>query len=230
MKITAFINSLLGRNSTSSGGEKLNWQSERYQTVIAERNLFAAFVFLATILILICIVALLDVVNQKRIDPFVIQIDQSTGEASIVNPINSTTLTGYESLSRYFIKKYISARETYNAVDFEATARQYIKLSSAENIYSQFIKYISNKANDPKIIYGANNSTYMQLRSWSKIAENKYICRYSIHETSGDSKVYNKISVVEFAYTGSLKLSEKDEDLNPVGFKVTAYRTDDDNS
>ena len=70
----------------------------------------------------------------------------------------------------------------------------------------------------------------MKLRSWSKIAENRYICRYSIHESAGDAKVYNKISVVEFTYTGSRKLSEKDEDLNPVGFKVTAYRTDDDNS
>ena len=230
MNIKDFINSLFAKKGVVSVREKPNWKLERYESVVSERNLLAAFVFLAIILILICVLALLNVVDQKRIDPFVIQIDQSTGEASVVNPLSVQTLSGYDSLSKYFIKKYITARETYNPVDFDTTARRYIKLSSTDTIYSQYFKYIKDPSNDPRIIYGANNITYMKLRSCSKMSDNKYYFRYSIHETSGEGRVNNKISIVEFTYEDSSNLSEDDQDLNPVGFKVTAYRTDDDNS
>ena len=142
MKIIAWLRLLFAKNALYHQSKKTNWQLERYEKAVTERNIFISFVFLAIVLIIFCLIVLLNVVRKKRIDPFVIQIDQSTGEANIVNPLTSTTLTGYESLSRYFIKKYINARETYNPVDFDTIARRYIKLSSTDTIYSQSIKYI----------------------------------------------------------------------------------------
>ena len=47
------------------------------------------------------------VINTKRFDPFVIQIDDTTGIAKVVNPLTSTVLSGNEALAQYFIKKYI---------------------------------------------------------------------------------------------------------------------------
>ena len=40
---------------------------------------------------------------------------------------------------------------------------------------------------------------------------------------------YNKIAVVEFKYI-PMELTEKDKDINPLGFQVTGYRVDDDSS
>ena len=53
--------------------------------------------------------------------------------------------------------------------------------------------------------------------------------RFSINETSGAKKVFNRIAVVEFKYI-PLALTESDKDINPVGFQVIGYRVDDDSN
>ena len=169
------------------------------------------------------------VINTKRFDPFVIQIDDTTGIAKVVNPLTSTVLTGNEALAQYFIKKYIIARETYNPVDFSTEAKRVVRLLSANSIYWDYRGYLKNEAVDPTIKYGQKNTTYLVVKSWSKLADKKYIMRFSINETAGAMKVFNKIAVVEFQYL-PMELTENDKDVNPVGFQVTGYRMDDDSS
>ena len=41
--------------------------------------------------------------------------------------------------------------------------------------------------------------------------------------------VFHKIAIVEFQYI-AMELSDKEKEVNPVGFQVTGYRVDDDNS
>ena len=169
------------------------------------------------------------VINTKRFDPFVIQIDDTTGIAKVVNPLTSTVLSGNEALAQYFIKKYIIARETYNPVDFSTEAKRVVRLLSANSIYWDYRGYLKNEAVDPTIKYGQKNTTYLVVKSWSKLADKKYIMRFSINETAGAMKVFNKIAVVEFQYL-PMELTENDKDVNPVGFQVTGYRMDDDSS
>ena len=229
MQFDAFFKSLSIKQKPSQT-QKASWQDERYESLISQRNIFLFFSLVATTCIIVTTLSMVRIVSIKRIDPFVIQIDQSSGAASIVNPLNSDTLSGYDSLSRYFIKKYIEARETYNPVDFDTTAKRYIKISSTDPIYSQYIRYISAKDNDPRIIYGAKNTTSMKTKSWSNLSPNKYICRFSIIENAGDTRVFNKIAIVEIDYQGVDNIPQEDLDMNPVGFKVINYRVDDDNS
>ena len=228
MNIKAIFSTLLLKRQPSV--EKQTWEDERYNNILKQRNIFLMFVFISIGCIIIIALTMVSIVSSKTIDPFVIQIDQSTGAASIVNPLTLNQLTSFDSLSQYFIKKYIIARETYNPVDFDSTARKYIQLTSQPDIYNQYRSYISQKVNDPRIIYGVNNVTYLKVKSWSKIDQNKHICRFSVYETLGAAKVYNKIAVVEINYVNAPNTSEEDRDINPVGFLVTGYRVDDDNS
>ncbi len=228
MKIKEVFKSLLNKKSEQAV-DKSEWQVERYANIVSQRNLFIVLIILAIISITVSVIAIVHVVNSKRIDPFVIQIDDSTGAASIVNPLNSEILSGNDALARYFIKKYINARETYNPVDFETAARKYIRLTSTDPVYYAYYRFISDKTNDPRAIYGLNNVTYMRTKSWSKLDRNKYICRFSIHQTLGEMKVFNKIAIVEIDYV-PMQLSDIDTDINPVGFQVKNYRVDDDNS
>jgi type IV secretion system protein VirB8 len=228
MDIKTIFNTLLLKRQPSV--EKQTWEDERYKHISQQRNIFLIFAFLSIGCVIVIALTMVSIVNSKTINPFVIQIDQSTGAASIVNPLTLNQLTSYDSLSQYFIKKYIIARETYNPVDFDSRARKYIQLTSQPDIYKQYRSYISQKVNDPRIIYGANNVTYLKVKSWSKIDKKKHICRFSVYETLGAAKVYNKIAVVDINYLDSPNLSEEERDINPVGFLVTGYRVDDDNS
>ncbi len=206
-----------------------NWYEERADKLIVERNILLSLSILLIIIIIISIISIVYVVNSREFSPFVIQIDNNTGVATIVNPTSLKVLGGNEALSKYFIKQYISARETYNSVDFASKARQTIRLFSATPIYYTYLSYIRDKETDPILKYGQNNSTRLVIKSWSKLEANKYIVRFSINEESGSKNIFNKIAVVSFGYI-PMELTDSERDINPVGFQINGYRVDDDNS
>ncbi|HJD55918.1 MAG TPA: virB8 family protein [Rickettsia endosymbiont of Pyrocoelia pectoralis] len=206
-----------------------NWYEERSDKLIVQRNLLMILLIILTVFMVISTLVIAFVVKSKQFDPFVIQLDDTTGRASVVEPISSPMLTADESLTRFFIKKYLAARETYNPVDFTTTARTTVRLLSTSSVYYGYLGYIRNKDFDPTLKYKEDNSTFLIVKSWSKIAADKYIVRFSITEASGNQMVYNKISVVSYAYV-PMQLTDAELDINPVGFQVNGYRVDDDNS
>lgn len=206
-----------------------NWYEERYDNITVQRNLLFLLLLILLCLSIVAIAVVAYVINTKRFDPFVIQIDDTTGMAKIVNPISSTVLSGNEALAQYFIKKYVIARETYNPVDFETEAMKTVRLLSSNAIFWSYRGYLKNDLMNPTVKYGQKNTTYLLLKSWSKLSDKKYIMRFSVNETDGNRKVFNKIAVVEFDYL-PMELTESDKDINPIGFQVTGYRVDDDNS
>ncbi|MEM6339128.1 MAG: VirB8/TrbF family protein [Pseudomonadota bacterium] len=206
-----------------------NWYEERFDNITVQRNLLFILLLVLLCLSIVSIGVVAYVINTKRFDPFVIQIDDTTGMAKIVNPINSQILNGNEALAQYFIKKYVVARETYNPVDFTTLAKKTVRLLSANSIYWEYRGYLRNEEVNPAIKYGQKNTTFLVVKSWSKLNDNKYIIRFSINETAQARRIYNKIAVVEFKYI-PMELTEKDKDINPLGFQVTGYRVDDDSS
>ncbi|MFY9589846.1 virB8 family protein [Rickettsia endosymbiont of Halotydeus destructor] len=206
-----------------------NWYEERSNKIIVQRNLLIILLLILAVFMIVATLVIAFVVNSKQFDPFVIQLDDDTGRASVVNPISSTLLTADDSLARYFLKKYITARETYNPVDFTTTARTTVRLFSTSSVYYNYLGYIRNKDIDPTLKYKQDNTTFLTIKSWSQLAADKYIIRFSITETSGSQQVYNKIAVISFGYI-PMELTDTELDINPVGFQVNAYRVDDDNS
>jgi type IV secretion system protein VirB8 len=206
-----------------------SWYEERYETTLIQRNLLAIFAVICAIVVVLSVISVTKIATSKKFDPFVIQVEESTGLARVVTQANTDALSMDDSLTRYFIKRYLIARETYNPVDFGKQATTVIKLLSSGPIFWGYRIYINNKENDPSVRYGQNNSTYLKIRSWSKIEDKKYIVRFVVHENSGEGKSYNKIAIIEYDYV-AMELKEAERDINPVGFQITGYRVDDDNS
>lgn len=206
-----------------------NWYEERYDSLVVQRNLLMTLLGVAVLVIVVSVLAVAKIATSKEFDPFVIQVDEQTGSAKIVNPLNSEILDGNEALTRYFIKRYITARETYNPVDFDSQARKTVRLLSSKNVFQSFLGYIKDKDNDPTILYGQKNTTYLTVRSWSKLDKKKYVVRFSISETSMSMRVFNKIAILDVDYV-AMELKDDERDINPVGFQVTGYRVDNDNS
>ncbi|XVN40981.1 MAG: VirB8/TrbF family protein [Rickettsia endosymbiont of Argas persicus] len=206
-----------------------NWYEERADKLIVQRNLLIILLIILAIFMVVSTLVIAFVVKAKQFDPFVIQLDDNTGRASVVEPISPSILTADESLTKYFIKKYLIARETYNLVDFGNISRTTVRLFSTSSIYYNYLGYIKDKNNDPTLKYGDDNTTYLTIKSWSKVASDKYMVRFSITETTGNRTVYNKIAVISYAYV-TMQLTDTELDINPVGFQVNGYRVDDDNS
>lgn len=206
-----------------------NWYEERFDSITVQRNLLFVLLIILICLSIVSVGVVAYVINIKKFDPFVIQIDDTTGMAKIVNPLAPSILDGNEALARYFIKKYVLARESYNPVDFDTEAKKTVRLLSSNSIYWDYRGYLKNDEVNPSVKYGQKNTTYLVVKSWSKLSENKYILRFSINETAGNRLTFNKIAVVEFNYV-PMELTDAERDVNPIGFQVTGYRVDDDNS
>jgi type IV secretion system protein VirB8 len=208
-----------------------NWYSERYDRVIVQRNIFFLLLIFCLVLVLIAILAVSRISTSKSFEPFVIQIEENTGVAKVVNPVSSDILSGNEALNQYFIKRYLIARETYNPVDFDTQARQIVRLFSSSAVFWQYLGLLRDDTKNPQAKYGDRNTTYLRIKSWSKLDGDgkKYMVRFSVHEVSGPRNVYNKLAIIEVNYF-PMSLKDEDRDINPVGFQVTGYRVDDDNS
>lgn len=206
-----------------------NWYEEKYDKTLVQRNILFVLLLIFVILSIVSVISAAIIINTKSFDPFVVQIDDTTGTAKIVNPASSEILDGNEALAKYFIKKYLIARETYNSVDFTTEARKVVRLFSSSNIYWHYMNYIKNKLVDPSLMYGDTNSTFLIIKSWSKLGNNKYMVRFSVNEISGDKRVFHKLALLDFQYV-AMELVDEDRDINPIGFQVNGYRVDDDNS
>lgn len=215
--------------STNTLSAVRNWYEQRYDTVVAQRNILTLLLILLLVIVVVAVLAITYVATSKSFDPFVIQIDQQTGTTEVVDPLTSKVLNGNEALDRYFIKKYVTARETYNPVDFGTYAKEVVRLLSNGSVYSNYLGYISNPKKNPVILYGQNNTTYLTVRSWSKLKADTYVFRFALTETAGTKTTINKIAIISIAYV-AMELNENDREINPVGFQVIGYKVDNDDS
>lgn len=222
-------NTIDDQGKTFSASNIRSWYQEQYETIIVHRNI--AFIICGVFLLMlgISLITTIIVVNSRRFDPFVVQIDEKQGMAQVIRQTAIDDFSASESLARFFIKRYLTARETYNIVDFADNVRRTVRLLSTQQIFVNYLNYIKNPDFDPISNYGDKNTTYITIKSWSRLSDSKYIVRFSITETSGGKRVFNKIAVIDFRYV-PMELTEQDSDINPIGFQVTGYRVDDDNS
>lgn len=208
--------------------KKKSWFADRYEILETQRNILFVMVVGTLVAVIISVLAVGKISISKSFSPFVIQIEERTGSAKIVNPAGSNLLSGNEAMARYFIKKYLIARETYNPVDFEVNAKKTVRLFSAAPIYRDYLSVIRNPSTDPSQIYGQRNTTTLKVKSFQKLRD-QFFVRFSVIEASGAKKVFEYIATITVDFL-PMELTEDERDINPIGFQITGYRVDDDKS
>jgi len=208
------------------------WYEDRYQSLIVQRNLFFLLTALCIIFITISVVVLKGIVSQKRIEPMVIEVEDSSGIISLVNPNLNRDWTASKTINQYFLIKYLRARETYNAASYLYDYNTIVRLLSSSTVYRQFNETINNPSLSPISKYGANNTTELEIRSIlflknpSGSGQTAQI-RFTVTEKQGSKLKYNKILSIVWDYI-EMHLNFDDMMINPLGFQVQFYTVTDD--
>lgn len=233
----SLFRNILKNSSVNKNAADLNqvsnepgWFKDRYQTIVVQRNLLFLLTLVMTITVLISVLIVGNIATKYKIEPFVINLEKTSGITTIVNPLDHKDLLTNESLNRYFILKYIKSRETYNDADYKHNYDTIVRLYSTSPIYSQFRKFINYDPNSPLIQYGTNTSTIFRLRSLQFLNENgktKAVVRFTIESERGKAVKLNKIATVQFSYS-QMELNLEDRSENPLGFQISAYRIDEE--
>lgn len=207
-----------------------NWYKDRYQRVLVQRKLLAAI----TVLSLICTLATVVVISQltplKTVDPFVIQVDQRSGITQVVDPTTVQELTGSEAINNYFIVQYLRAREAYHISDLAYNYNLVRIMSESGTVYPQFVA--EENPNNPQsnaARLGSTGTRTVKIESITYLRPQLAQVRLLIEEKS-DNLGYTQqhmIATIGFQYI-KMNLTTEERYIDPLGFRVTSYRLDEE--
>ena len=218
-------------NFLTNNKELKNWKDDKFQSAIVQRNLLLIGLLLCFILILVALSTIRYLKNTQSIDPFVIEIEEKSGVPTVVKPLSIETYSANESIKRYFIMKYIRAREEYYSETFNRNFNDVVRvLSSSSVYYSDYRnKFGYNNPSSPYNLYGSGSYRTVGLKSIIFPSDTSAQIRINLTVSGQINMVMNKIIYMEFDYF-NLNMSEQDRLINPLGFQVTLFRMNDENS
>lgn len=223
------------RTRISSHREKLvstNWYSDRYQLVTVQRNLAVVVILICILSIVLGIITILKISSDKSIDPFVVEIEEKSGISTVIRPFIQEKWTTDEALRRYFLLRYVFAREEYDFNTFNYNYFTVVRLMSQDSVYNQFRNQIYAPGTKSPVTLGERGKASITIRSITHLRppkENAYLVQviFVKDTTMGDKTTSeNKVALFSYEYS-DLNMRVNERDINPLGFRVTSYKLDD---
>lgn len=207
-----------------------NWYKDRYQYVLVQRKLLVLVTLLSLVCTLVTVAVIAYLTPLKTVEPFVIQVDQKSGITQTVDPLTVKELTANESVNNFFIVQYIRSRESYNIHDLARSYNIVRIMSQREKVYPEFVRQADpNNPRSNAARLGSTGSRTVKFKSISYLNPQLVQARLLIEEKSGNGgySQQHKIVLLAFQYV-KMSLTIEERYINPLGFRVTDYRTDED--
>ncbi len=207
------------------------WYQDAYQKAIIQRNFFILLTILSIVVIMLSVLVIRYIKNTKSIEPFVIEIEPKTGVPTVVDPITIKDYSANQAIKRYFVMKYIRAREGYLYSTFQNDYSLVVRVLSSSDVYYNDYrpKFSANNPNSPYSLYGQNSTRSVYWKSIIFPSDNSAQIRLTIEVSGANSAKMDKIVFMEFAFQ-NIEMNDEERLVNPLGFIVTLYRIEDENS
>lgn len=203
------------------------WEQEIVKRAKRSRALawFVTMIFGA--ITLLSLVALVMLVPLKSFEPYIVEVDKSTGyvevKTGLTRPAN---LTEQQAITQANIVRYIRAREGYDPYAIEQNFGIAALLSTGNAARELQDLYSTTNPRNPAKVYGRNKRVMTEIASVTFPNNSTGIVRFSTTEVSDtDSILRHWIAVVRYRYTDTPATNEWRFE-NPLGFQVYDYRRD----
>ena len=187
--------------------------------------------FISIFIAIISIIAVVLLTPLKTIEPYVIRVDNTTGMVDILTMLDEKEISSNEALDKYFISQYVKAREGYY---YELLNQDYLltQLMSSEKVANEYRAWYEGENARDQIL---KNSNEVNVQILSIVLGNSNGVKTSTIRAKIITKNLNtrglseSTKVITLSYDYILaKASEENRILNPLGFKVTNYRIDEE--
>jgi len=203
------------------------WDEDRLKSALRSRRLAWSVAAVAGLLASAAVCAVAMLTPLKRVEPFVVRVDNATGAVDVMTALSRTDrVSANEAVSKYFLGQYVRARETWLPPAAEANFRQVSIMSTPaeQERWAAFFRP-ANPAS-PQVALGAANSADVEIRAISfvnaRVASVRF--RKTVHQGQAQA-AGDWIATLTFAYTKA-PMAEADRLRNPLGFQVASYRAD----
>ena len=208
------------------------WEYFAHAAMEVERNRWFVATVVAGMLATGALAAVTMLLPLEKLVPLAVTVDSRTGlVTSVEYGRNAKELTQKEAIQRSDVAKYVIARETYDPLDL-ATNAKLVRVMSDSSVLRQYEEDGSqyNEAS-PMKRYGTKMRRRIEISTVLPLpnSESTFQVRYvAVEDAPGSQSVPVEkpfVATVRFRYSDR-PLSNEDRILNPLNFRATAYRKD----
>jgi type IV secretion system protein VirB8 len=171
-------------------------------------------------------VALLLMMPLKRVDPFVVRVDTSTGIVDVV-PVYTGQAGVEQSVTRYFLTHYVTVCQRFNFATAESDYEECGAFHSAQRNQAWYALWNPSNPSSPLNLHKDGSTVRVQVESVSFFTRSSGVAdlaqvRFLKAESPGDGapeRFTHWIATIQYAYTAPSK-DPKVRRWNPLGFRV----------
>ncbi len=169
----------------------------------------------------------------KKVEPYVIAIDKTTGMTELKTAVDKETLQPVEAMDKYFASSYVDKRESYY-YDFLSKDYIYVQLLSSPTVAKEYRAiYEGNNARDKILgnhykVIGKVLSVVLGNSAGTKTATIRIKLTKKDLRTGNVERSTVKVVTLSYDYFPEQLETEEERLLNPLGFKVLTYRVDNE--
>jgi type IV secretion system protein VirB8 len=168
----------------------------------------------------------------KRVDPFVVRVDSSTGVVDVV-PVYNGKAGLEQTVTRYFLAHYVTVCERFNFATAESDYEECGAFHGAQRNQAWYALWNPNNPASPLNLHKDGSTVRVQVESVSffqrgtgvnDLAQVRYL-KAERQGSGGDERITHWIATMQYAYTAPSK-EPGVRRWNPLGFKVVEFTSE----
>jgi type IV secretion system protein VirB8 len=177
-------------------------------------------------------IALAVLMPLKRVEPFVVRVDNATGIVDVV-PVYDGHAGAQETVTRYFLTHYLTVCERFNFATAESDYEECGAFHSPQRNQIWYAQWTATNPSSPLNVHKDGSTVRVQVKSVSfftrasglaDLAQVRYlkILRQGI---GAEEKFSDWVATVQYAYAEPAK-DPKTRRWNPLGFKIVDFKSE----
>lgn len=210
--------------------EAASWDADR--AAIARRQSRIAWLVAASgwTCALAASAALMLLMPLKRVDPFVIRVDNATGLVDVV-PVFVGQAEMPETVTRYFLDHYVTVCERFSHASAESDYEECGAFHTPARNQAWYAAWNKTNPESPLNVYKDGTTIRAQVTSISfftrangiaDLAQVRYV-KNKRPSGGGEEQVTHWIATIQYAY-GDPSKDPKTRRWNPIGFKIIDFK------
>lgn len=206
----------------------LDWDYEINESARRHAKIAWAITTLSLILATLSVSAVIALSPLKTVEPIFVRVDSATGGIDVLHKISDeVTLGRQDLLDKGFLARYLRAREGYFFPTVKDNYRRVMQMSVGDARRSYERKVQVDNPEAPVNLHKDEKTVEITLKSISFLEKGLAQVRYITTTFDTDSETHGHwIATVKYQYQPDTKIPLSVLADNPLGFAVTAYRSE----
>lgn len=171
--------------------------------------------------------------------PYLVMADAYTGTSTLARLRDDGGLAGItssEAINRSNVAHFLLARESYDVAMIKLRDWKTVYTMAGPEVAAAYgALHANSNQSSPYNLYGNGQAIRVRILSTSLVGDRQptgatvRFQRSLYDKATGQSRpLDSRIATLAFTYRSNLAMSEEDRIENPLGFRVTSYRVDND--